>query len=89
MIVHHDRQHVSRCAIGAEENEIVNFTVLNRHFTLNRIGNGHLSSGFGFQTDHIGRAFRCFGRITIPPAAVIAHRLFFRLLLLAHGGQFF
>ena len=66
MIVHHNRQHISRCAIGAQQHHVVQLIVAEGYLTLNSIGDYGRAVARGFQTNDRWRV-RMIGWIGIAP----------------------
>ena len=89
VIVHHHRQHVGRRTIAAQQHEIIQLFVGDRHLALHHILNDRLAGLRRLQPDHRRHARRRIGIRAVAPAPVIAHRTAFRLGLLAHRCQLF
>ena len=87
MIVDNNRQHIGGRPVRAEQDEIVEFRVVHGHRALDAIFDRHAAFLRGLQPDDEWRTFRCFGRVAIAPAPVVAHGLLRRALRLAHRLQ--
>ena len=89
VIVDNDGEHVRWRAVGAQEDVIVNFGVLDGDLTLHLV----MDHGFAFcrnlEPDDERSAVRCVTLVAITPASVIAHRLLVRALLGTHFFELF
>ncbi len=73
MIVDHDREHVGRGSVRAQQHEVVEILVLPDHAALDLVVD-HGFSGLGrLETDHRFDVGRSFGGRAVAPAAVVAH----------------
>jgi hypothetical protein len=68
VIVDHDRQHVGRRAVGAQQDEIVELGVADRDAALDQIVDHRLAFARGLDPHDEGRAGRRRGGIGIAPA---------------------
>ncbi len=84
VIIDHDRQHIGRVAVGAQQHEIIELLVGEYDLALHLVVDDGLALLPGAQSDDGGDAGRGLGRVPVAPAAVIAHRAPFRSRLLAH-----
>ena len=74
VVVDHDRVHVGRRAVGAQQDHVVELGVLDLDLALHGVLDHGLAVLRRLQPDHRRHARRRVLRIAIAPAAVIAHR---------------
>src|SRR5690606_21090564 len=86
VVVHHDRQHVGRCAVRAEQDEIVDLGVLDRDAALDAVFDHGLALARGLEADDEG-AFALFGGIA--PWAFDPERAALGLRAFALRGELF
>ena len=89
VVVHHHGQHVSGCAVGAEQHEVVEIFVLPGHPALHLIVDDGFAGLRRPQPDHRLHAGRRFGRIPVAPAPVIKFRSALAPGRLPHFRQLF
>ena len=88
VIVDHDRQIIGRRAVGAQEDQIVEFGVRHRDLALHEVPDRCFSFLRCFEADHRGDPLRRLGRIAVAPGPVVAHRAFFGAGFVAHRLEF-
>jgi hypothetical protein len=74
VIVHHDSEHVGGRAVRPEQDHVVQFGVLDGHVALDPVMDRRGARRVGAQPDDERRADGRFGRVAVPPAAVVAQR---------------
>ena len=84
VIVDHNREHVGRVAVRAQEQEIVEVLVGEHDLALHLVVDDCLALLPGAQPDDGGDAGGRLRRIAVAPAAVVAHRAALEPRLLAH-----
>ena len=81
-------EHVGWRAIGTEQDEVVNFAVLDLDPALHHVVDDGAALLRGSHADDEGRPVRCLGGIAVAPASVVARVTALGLGRLAHGAQF-
>ena len=91
VIVHDNAEVVSRCAVGAGDNQVVKRFVGNRDFAFDQVRPFGDAVQRCFETDdglHVGRGFGQSFAFFRTPTAIVRRRAFF-FCFLAHGFQLF
>ncbi len=84
VIVDDDRKIVGRRAVGAQDDQIVEFGVGDRDLALHPVVDRRLALLRRLEADHRRDAWRRLGGVAVAPGAVIAHRALFGARLVAH-----
>ena len=88
VVVDHDRQHVGRVAVAAQQHEVVEVLVLPDHAALHLVLDHGLAGLRRLEADGGLHAGRRLGRIAVAPQAVIEPGAALGAGLLAHRRQF-
>ena len=88
VVVDDDRQIVGRRAVGAQDDQIVEFAVRHRDFALHTVADRRRALLRCLEADRRLDAGRRLGRVAVAPSAVIAHRAPLGARAFAHRRQF-
>ena len=88
VVVDHDRQHVGRVAVAAQQDEIVEVLVLPDHAALDLVLDHGLAGLRRLEPDRRLDAGRRLGRIAVAPQAVVEPGAALGARLLAHRREF-
>ena len=88
VVIDDNRQIVGRRAVGAQQDQVVEFGVRDRDLALHEIADRRRAVLRRSEPDHRRDAGRRLGGIAVAPGAVIAHRALFGARLLAHRFEF-
>ena len=89
VVVDHDREHVGRRAVRAQQHEVVEVLVLPHHPALHLVLDHGLARERRLEPDHRLDAGRRVGRVAVAPAPVIELGAAFAARLFAHLGELF
>ena len=89
VVVDDHREHVRRCAIRPEQDEVLKVLVGDRHSTQYLVIDDRLAFGRRLDADNRVYARRRFGWIAVAPAPIVAGETACRLRLGAHRVQLF
>ena len=88
VVIDHDREHVGRRAVAAQDDEIVDFLVPHGDRTLDEVLNGSFALARRLDAYHVRLACGPGRGIGIAPFALDAERAAFLLRLLTAGSEF-
>ena len=88
VVVDDHRQHIGRRAVGAQQDHVVQLVVGHRHRALDQVFDHGFTVGGHLQADGRLGALGGFGRVAVPPAAIIELRAAFLAGGLAHFPEF-
>ena len=88
VVVDHDRQHVGRRAVGAQQHEVVEVGILPDDAALHLVLDHGLAGQRRLQADHRLDAGRRLGRVAVAPAPVVELGAALAPRRLAHRGKF-
>ena len=89
MVVDHDRMHIGRRPVAAQQDHVVELAVRHAHRSLHQIVDDGFAVQWRLQADYRIDVGRRVGRVAVAPPAVIADRAAFAFRRLAHLRQFF
>ena len=88
VVINHDREHVGRGAVGAQQNKIIQVFVLPHHASLYLILDDGFSRERSLQADNRFDTSRRVLGLAVAAAAVVKARSPFGARFLAHGCEF-